>query len=77
MLSNHKISIIADTVMDGAKIATFSASLDVDKSNLTLGVRYIDKEACKNNRDMIREDQKTFEDFAYSLQDMVKEIVPE
>lgn len=74
MLSNHKISIIADTIVDDVKIASFSASLDVDTSNLTLGIRHINKEACKNNRDMIRDDQKKFEDFAYSLQDYIKEV---
>ena len=73
MLSNHKISIIADTVIDGVKIATYSASLDVETDNLTLGVRHNDKEACKVNRDIVREDRKKFEDFAYSLQDMIKE----
>ena len=75
MLSNHKISIVADTVLDGVKIATYSASLDVATDNLTLGVRHDDKEACKVNRDLVREDQKKFEDYAYYLQDVMKEIV--
>lgn len=73
MLDNHKINIIADTVIDGVKVATYSASLDVATDNLTLGVRHVDKESCKLNRDLVREDQKKFEDFAYSLQDMLKE----
>lgn len=76
MLFGHKISVIADTVIDGVKVATFSASLDVETNNLTLATRHIDKNACKEHRDIIRDDQKKFEDYAYSLQDMVKEIVP-
>lgn len=76
MLNNHKVSIIADTIVNDVKIATFSASLDVVSNSLTLGSRYIDKEACKINRDVVREDQKKFEDYAYYLQDMMKEIVP-
>ena len=75
MLSNHKISIIADTILDDVKIATYSASLDVATDNLTLGVRHNDKEACKLNRDLVREDQKKFEDYAYYLQDVMKGIV--
>lgn len=76
MLSSHKISIIADSIVDDVKIATFSASLDVVTDNLNLGIRHVDKEACKEYRDIVREDQKKFEDYAYSLQDMMKEIVP-
>ena len=75
MLFGHKVSIIADTVIDGVKIATYSATLDVETDNLTLGTRHVDKEACKANRDMVREDQKKFEDYAYYLQDVMKEIV--
>ena len=76
MLSNHKVSIIADTIVNDAKIATFSATLDVDTNNLTLGVRHVDKEACKEHRDIVRDDQKKFEDYAYYLQDTMKEFVP-
>lgn len=74
MLNNHKISIIAESNVDGVKIASFSASLDVKTAELRLGTNYIDREACKNNRDTVRYDQKKFEDFAYSLQDSVKEV---
>ena len=74
MLINHKISILADTVVDDIKIASFSASLNADTGDMTLSSRHIDKEACKINRDIVREDQKKFEDFAYSLQDHVKEV---
>lgn len=77
MLSNHRVSIIADTAIDGEKIATFTASLDVETDNLSLSVRHVDKEACKEYRDIVREDQKKFEDYAYYLQDMMKEIAPE
>lgn len=74
MLNNHKISIIAESVVDGVKIASFSASMDANTAELRLGVNHIDREACKNNRDIVRDDQKTFEDFAYSLQDYIKEV---
>lgn len=72
MLSNHKISIIADTIVSDVRIASHSASLNVKTAELTMGTRHIDKDACKTHRDTVRADQKEFEDFAYSLQDMVK-----
>ena len=74
MLNNHKISIIAESVVDGVKIASFSASMDANTAELRLGVSHIDREACKNNRNIVRDDQKKFEDFAYSLQDYIKEV---
>lgn len=72
MLSNNRITIVADAIVDDAKIASFGAILNVDTMELSLTTRHIDKEACKVHRDIIRDDQREFEDYAYSLQDMLK-----
>lgn len=72
MLTNHRITIVGDTLIDDVKIASFGAILNMDTMDLSLTTRYIDTEACKNNRDNVRSDQKEFEDFAYNLQDMLK-----
>lgn len=74
MLNKHKISIISESTVNDVKIASFSASLDVNTAELRLGTSYIDSELCKVNRDVVRADQKTFEDFAYSLQDYIKGV---
>lgn len=72
MLANNRITIVADTVVNEAKIASFGAILNIDTMDLSLTTRYIDKDACKTHRDVVRADQKEFEDYAYSLQDMLK-----
>ena len=72
MLSNNRITIVADAIVDDAKIASFGAILNVETMELSLTTRHIDKEACKLHRDIIRDDQREFEDYAYSLQDMLK-----
>ena len=72
MLTNHRITIVGDTIVDDVKIASFGAILNIDTMDLSLTTRYIDTEACKNNRDTVRLDQKDFEDFAYNLQDTLR-----
>lgn len=74
MLNNHRISILADTVVDDTKIASFTASLDATTGDMTLATRHIDKEACKTYREVVRRDQKTFEDRAYSIQDYIRSV---
>ena len=72
MLSNKKFTIVADTVVNEVKIASFGAVLNVDTADLTLYARQLDKEACKENRNTVRRDQAEFEDFAYHVQDHIK-----
>jgi hypothetical protein len=69
---NKKITIVADTVIDEAKIANYIAVLNVDTGELSIASRNIDNEACKANREVVRADRAEFEDFAYKLQDMLK-----
>ena len=77
MLTNKKITIVAETNVEGEKIASYGAILDVNTLELSMSARYIDKEACKVHRDTIREDLKEFEDYVYNLQDMLKGTVEE
>ena len=72
MLTNNRITIVADTVVDDVKIASFGAILNVETMELSLTTRHIDKEACKIHRDIVRCNQREFEDYAYNLQDMLK-----
>lgn len=72
MLANKRITIVADTVIDDVKIASFGAILNMDTMDLSLTSRHVDKEACKIHRDVVRADQMEFEDSAYELQDMLK-----
>lgn len=68
MLIAKKITVSADTVVDEAKIATHAAILDVEKNDLSLYCRQIDKAACAEHKDIVRADRAEFEDFAYEMQ---------
>lgn len=74
MLTNKRITILADTVIDCAKIATYGAVINVDNMEMELTSRHIDKEACKTYRDMIRADQAEFEDAAYDIQELLSSM---
>lgn len=72
MLNGTRLTIVADSVVNDIRIATFGAVLNLDDMELSLTSRHIDKELCKNNRDVVRKDQADFEDYAYDLQDRLK-----
>lgn len=71
MLNNKRMTIIADTIVDDAKIATYGAILDLITGELSLTTRNIDNDACKTYKDVVRADRAEFEDFAYMLQDTI------
>lgn len=74
MLDNKRITVVGESVVDGEKIATFGAVLNLDNMELSMTGRYIDKEACKSHRDIVRADQGEFEDYAYMLQDTLRGV---
>lgn len=76
MLNNKRITIVADTVVDEAKIATYGAILNAETGDLSLTARNIDNDACRTHKDIVRADRAEFEDFAYMLQDLVKPEAP-
>lgn len=71
MLTNERLTIVAETVLDDVKIASYGAVLNLDNMDLSLTNRYIDKEACKMHKDVVREDNRAFEDLAYMIQDQL------
>ena len=72
MLNGTRLTIVADSVVNDARIATFGAVLNLEDMELSLTSRHIEKELCKSNRDVVRKDQADFEDYAYDLQDRLK-----
>lgn len=74
MLDNKRITIVGESLVDGEKIATFGAVLNLDNMELSMTGRYIDKDACKAHRDIVRNDQGEFEDYAYMLQDTLRGV---
>ena len=74
MLDNKRITIVGESLVDGEKIATFGAVLNLNDMELSMTGLYIDKEACKSHRDIVRADQGEFEDYAYMLQDTLRGV---
>lgn len=73
-LSNNRLTIVADTVIDDVKIASFGAILNLDNMTMSLSARNVDEHACKIYRDVVRADRNAFEDFAYEVQEAVAAI---
>lgn len=69
MLNNKRLTIVAETILDDAKIASYGAILNLDDMDLSLTSRYIDKDTCKFNKEVVRADLAEFEDYAYKVQD--------
>ena len=72
MLNGTRLTIVADSVVNDIRIATFGAVLNLEDMELSLTSRHIDKDLCKSTRDVVRKDQADFEDYAYDLQDRLK-----
>ena len=72
MLTNTRITILGDTVVDETVIATYGAVVDMNNYEVTFTSRNIDNEACKQHRDVVRADRAEFEDSVYKLQDYLK-----
>lgn len=71
MLSNKRMTLIAETIIDDVKIASYGAILDLSSMDLSFTSRQIDKGACKTYKEVVREDQAEFEDYAYIIQDLI------
>lgn len=72
MLSTSKILIESKCVVDGKEIMGFRAMFNMNApEEMSLLPYQIDKTACKEHRDIVRADQAAFEDYAYSIQEMM------
>lgn len=72
MLQNQKIIIEAKSVVNETPIMGFRALIETNNPNeVTLLPWQINKEACKEYREIVREDQKEFEESVYKIQEKV------
>lgn len=67
MVTNKRIAVMADTVVNEKRIASHSAIIGAD-GDISFNTRYLDNEACKEHRDIVREDRAEVEDLAYEAQ---------
>lgn len=72
MLTGKTISITAATVINDEQIATHGAIIKTETGDISFFSNLVNKEACKENRDIVRIDKAEFEDFAYSLQEKIQ-----
>lgn len=67
-LTPKKITLEAKSIVDGKEIMGFRAIFEPEKeSEVSLLPYQIDKAACKEHRNVIREDQREFEDYAFEM----------
>ena len=67
MIENKKIALMADTVVNEKKIASHTAFIGA-KTGVTFNTRYLDNDACREYRDIVRTDRAEIEDLAYDMQ---------
>lgn len=67
-LTTKKVTLEAKSVVDNKEIMGFRAIFEPEtKGEVTLLHYQIDKAACKEHRNVIREDQSNFEDYAFAM----------
>lgn len=74
MLAENKLTFSAKTIVDDTEIASYGASLNVFDGDVSFWDRQLDKSACKEHRDVVRADKAEFEDFVYTIADIIKDI---
>lgn len=76
MLTNKKISITAKTMIDDNEIAGYGAVINTENENdVSFFHKQVDKYACKLHRDDVRADQAEFEDLAYQIEEVVRQLL--
>lgn len=72
MLNNRKVTVVSESTIDGAKVATFAAVLDLVNLEVTTTARYVDGVSYMDNKDFVRSDMEQFERLVYDIQDMMQ-----
>ena len=77
MLNNRKVTVVSESTIDGAKVATFAAVLDLVNLEVTTTARYVDGVSYMDNKDFVRSDMEQFERLVYDIQDMLQNVEDE
>ena len=73
-LGNKKISVMADTTVDSVKVATYSATVNVDTTEVTVTTRYTSSDAYEAHKAVIEKDRDEFVVFAMDVQKSVSTV---
>lgn len=74
MLNNRKVTVVSESSIDGEKVATFAAVLDLVNLEVTTTARYVDGVSYMDNKDFVRSDMEQFERLVYDIQDMMQHV---
>lgn len=72
MLTKRRITLESMTTVNDVDICRHIAIISEDNTEVTFFTRMLDKQACKEYRDILRSDRAEFEDWAYDIQDRYK-----
>ena len=67
MLSNQRVTITAETLIDGTRAASYTALLDLTNRKVTLNVVHADD----SYKETTRADQEEFEEKVYPILDQI------
>ena len=73
MLSDKRITLVSDTIVDDVKIASYGAVIYVKSNEMSLTSRYADSDSYEQNMEVVRDDRYEFESFAYELKNMLRQ----
>lgn len=66
--SNTKIMVSSDTVVDQNKVATFTSTITVDTTEITVTSRYPSSELYEDNKEVIEADRDEFVAYVRRIQ---------
>lgn len=72
MLNNVKVTLEAKTHVGEDVIAKHMAVLEGEDLEANFYPQMQDKDACKENRELIRKERAEFEDMVYEVQDLLR-----
>lgn len=77
MLNNRKVTVVSESSINGEKVATFAAVLDLDKLEVSTTARYVNGTRYMDHRGYVRSDMEQFERLVYDIQDMMQHVETE
>ena len=72
MMMKKKITVAAVSVVGDIEMAKFGAVLEGDNYDISFYHQHLDKEACREHKDIRLADQAEFESMVYDLQDQLR-----
>lgn len=72
MLTNRRLTMTADILVNDTRIAIAGAIVNVEAGTVQFAHKHIDPGACEECRDIVRKECAKFENFAYDIKNDIK-----